>query len=54
MNRIIVEKRWYRALWGGLTEICEVYGLPYHSIKDKPYPIRINGFTLRKVKYKCK
>ena len=54
MNKILIEKEDYRAIWGSLTEICEVYKLPYHSIKDKPYPIKINGFTIRKLKYRTK
>ena len=54
MNKIIIEAGEYRAIWGSLTEICEVYELPYHSIKDKPYPIKINGFTIRKLKYRTK
>lgn len=51
---IIVEKTEYRAIWGSLKEICKIYNFPYHSLKDKAYPIKINSYILRKVTYKTK
>jgi len=54
MNKLIIESGEYRGVWGSLTEICDVYELPYHSIKDKPFPIHIEGFVIRKVKYRTK
>jgi hypothetical protein len=54
MNRLIIEKEEYRGVWGALTEICKVYNLPYHSIKDKPFPIEVDGYVIRKVKYRVK
>jgi hypothetical protein len=54
MEKLIIEKVNYRAVWTALTDICKVYNLPYHSIKDKPYPIEVNGYTISKIKYKTK
>ncbi len=54
MQKLIIEKGDYRAVWTALTDVCKVYGLPYHSIKCNGYPIFVNGYTISKIKYKTK
>jgi hypothetical protein len=54
MNKLIIEKGDYRAIWTALTDICKAYYLPYHSIKGASYPIIVNGYTISKIKYKTK
>ena len=54
MNKLIIEKGEYRAIWTALTDICKVYDLPYHSIKALSYPISVKGYTISKIKYKTK
>ena len=54
MTKLIIEKGEYRAVWTALTDVCKVYGLPYHSIKDSTYPINVNGYTISKINYKTK
>ena len=39
--------------WGSLTECCDVYGFPYRSMKEKPFPIVIDDLhTLYKVPFR--
>jgi len=54
MQKLIIEKGEYRAIWTALTDVCKAYGLPYHSIKGSDYPITVNGYTISKIKYKTK
>lgn len=38
--------------WGSLKEICDVHGLPYHTLKSKKFPFAFNGFTFQKTEYR--
>lgn len=38
--------------FGSLTEICEVYNLPYGSLKAKKFPLESRGLKLYKMPFR--
>lgn len=38
--------------WGNFKKMCEAKGLPYHSLKMKPFPILFKDFVIHKVEFK--
>lgn len=37
--------------WGNFKRACKENGLPYHSLKMKPFPIVYKDYIIRKVKF---
>jgi len=40
--------------WRGLKEICSQYGLPYHTLKGRKYPIFWNEWSIFKFEFRKK
>jgi hypothetical protein len=38
--------------WGNFKKMCEVKGLPYHSLKMLKFPILYKNFVIHKVEFK--
>lgn len=37
--------------WGNFKKMCIAKGLPYHSLKDKPFPITHNEYVIHKCQF---
>ena len=42
------------SIWQGFKELCEVYNLPYHTLKAKPFPRKWNEFEILKLPFRQK
>ena len=42
------------SIWQGFKELCEVYKLPYHSLKSKPFPRKWKEFEVLKLPFRKK
>jgi len=38
-------------VFGNFKKMCEAKGLPYHSLKMKPFPIHYKDFIIHKVEF---
>lgn len=41
------------ATYGGIKEICEVFNLPYHSLKAKKFPFSYDEYTFYKLPFRA-
>ncbi len=39
-------------VWQGFKELCKVYNLPYHTLKQKPFPRKWNEFEILKLPFR--
>lgn len=53
-NIIVVIKKWTHTpeVYGNFKKMCDVKGLPYHSLKMKPFPITYKDSVIYKVEFK--
>lgn len=42
------------SIWQGFKELCEVYDLPYHTLKQKPFPRQWREFEVLKLPFRCR
>jgi hypothetical protein len=42
------------SIWQGFKELCEAYDLPYHSLKQKPFPRQWREFEVLKLPFRCR
>lgn len=55
MNRLLVTINGTPdSIWQGFTEVCKVFDLPYHNLKDKPFPRRHNEIVIYKLPFRCR
>jgi len=52
-NRLLLTKgKVPVSIWQGFKELCEVYNLPYHSLKSKPFPRKWKEFEILKLPFR--
>ena len=54
LYKIISDKKITLSTWGSLTDLCESYGFPYHTLKKEKYPFNWNDYYFEKIPYKLK
>jgi len=41
------------SIWQGFKELCDVYSLPYHTLKAKPFPRKWKQYEIIKLPFRA-
>lgn len=49
---VLVENNNPVSIWQGFKELCKAYNLPYHTLKQKPFPRKWNEYEIFKLPFR--